>query len=39
MRKQRLEQIILEEAEDIRQVAQEVDYDVMCRIKVRKKGQ
>ena len=32
MRKQRLEQVILEEAEDIRQVAQDSDYDVMGRI-------
>ena len=32
MRKQRLEQVILEEAEDIRQVAQDIDYDVMGRI-------
>ena len=32
MRKQRLEQVIPEEAEDIRQVAQDIDYDVMGRI-------
>lgn len=32
MRKERLEQIIREEAEDIWQVSQDVDYNIMCRI-------